>query len=247
MTTFYLIRHGQTDTNIYGGFNGSLNDQPLNEVGLKMVAGLTAVFEDVPLDAIYVSPLHRAVQTAEAVRGKRDMPLRLEPQLMETDFGALDGMDWLAAKKQYPRECQEWIRRPASFRAPGAAESVRDVWVRVFTAFLRILRENRGGTVAIVAHGMVFSLLTAKLLGIKLKNYRLLPMLSNAAYRVLRVEDDGHVCLNEWEHNGHLEPAWQLHPRHLRKRVRRARRGIPRRAFCLPLKMTKKEKKQYGV
>lgn len=246
MTTIYLIRHGQTDTNIFGGFNGSANDQPLNAVGLEMAARLAPVFAEIPLDAIYVSPLRRAVQTAEAVRGAREMELRLDPRLRETDFGELDGLSWQEAIKKYPVECWEWSRRPATFQAPGASESVREIWVRVYTAFLQILRENRGKTVAIVAHGMVFSLLTTKLFGIKLKHYRWFPMISNAAYRVLKIEDDGHFDLDKWEYHEHLDPSWCLHPRHLRKRTRTERRIIPRRAFCAALKRKKGECERYG-
>ena len=246
MTTIYLIRHGQTDTNTHDGFNGCATDQPLNAVGLEMVARLTPALAQVPFDAIYASHLRRAVQTAEAVRGTRDMALRIDPRLRETDFGFLDGKTWQAAKAAYPLPCREWVKRPATFRAPGAEESVRDVSVRIFSAFLQILRENRGKTVAIVAHGMVFSLLTAKLLGVKVKHYRRLPMLANASYRVLHIEDDGHISLNEWEQNAHLEPSWRSRPRHLRNRIRRERCNIPRRAFCAALKMKKREAERYG-
>ena len=246
MTRIYLIRHGQTDTNIFGGFNGLRNDLPLNATGEVMIKGLTPTFAEIPLDAIYVSPLRRAMQTAEAVRGEKDLPLLIEPQMQETDFGLLDGLSWKEGKARYPRECNVWIKRPERFHPPEASESVRDVWARVFTSFLRIVRENRGKTVAIVAHGMVFTMLTSKLLGLSLHRYRLNPMLSNAAYRILDVEDDGHVYIDQWEHNEHLEPQWILRRKGLRQRFRRAYRKIPRRGYHPALRMTKKEMKQYG-
>ena len=164
----------------------------------------------------------------------------------ETDFGLLDGLSWKEGKARYPRECRVWLRQPERFHPPGASESVRDVWVRVFSSFLRILRENRRKTVAIVAHGLVFSLLTARLLGFPLHRYRLNPMLSNAAYRVLEIEDDGHVYIGQWEHNAHLEPQWIIHRSKLRQRIRRAYRSYPRRAYHPALRMTKKEMKSNG-
>ena len=246
MTRVYLIRHGQTDTNIHGGFNGMRTDLPLNETGEKMVQTLTPVFAEIPLDVIYVSPLRRAMQTAEWVRGEKEVPMLIEPQMQETDFGLLDGLSWKDGKARYPRECRVWIRRPERFHPPGSSESVHDVWVRVFAAFLRIVRENRGKTVAIVAHGMVFTLLTSKLLGLSLHDYRLTPMPSNAAYRVLDVEDDGHVYIDRWEYDEHLEPQWVLSRKNLRQRLRRAWRRIPRRGYHPALRMTKKELKSYG-
>lgn len=242
MTTIYLIRHGQTDTNIKDGFNGSATDQPLNAVGEQMAADLTPVFADIPLDVIYSSPLRRAMKTAEGVRGDRPLEILVDPALRETDFGELDGLDWLEAKKEYPRACYQWIHDVKHFRAPGATEGVRDVSVRVVAAFLRILRENRGKTVAIVGHGMAFSLLTAKLLGKSAAQYRLYPMLGNTAYRVLEIEDDGHFYLDRWEHNEHVRPEWRMRRRHMRHRIRRARSCLPGTFFWTPLKITKKER-----
>ena len=246
MTTVYLIRHGQTDTNIISGFNGSASDQPLNATGEKMVMTLTPLFADIHLDAMYTSPLRRAVKTAEAVRGDKELALQFDPDLRETDFGFLEGLSWTEGKKRYPKDCRVWIRTPERFRAPGASESVHDVWARVFTSFLRIVRENRGKTVAIVAHGMVFTLLTSRLLGYPLCRYRLTPMPSNASYRILEIEDDGHVFIDSWEHNDHLEPQWVLRRSNLRARFRRSYRNIPRRSYHPALKMTKKERTQYA-
>ena len=66
MTTLYLIRHGTTDSNLAGVFQGSM-DVPLNERGLSQAALLARRFEKVHLDKIYVSALQRARQTGEAL------------------------------------------------------------------------------------------------------------------------------------------------------------------------------------
>ena len=246
MTTIYLIRHGQTDTNRLDGFNGCASNQPLNETGMQMAQCLTKAFAEVPLDAIYASSLCRAQQTAQGVCGVRDMEIRIVPDLRETDFGFLDGLDWRTAKQRYPQACREWIRRVRTFRAPGAGESVREVSVRTVRAFLGILRENRGKTVAIVAHGMVLSLLIAKLLGERYEQYRMYPMMSNGAYQILQIEDDGHFQLDAWQHIEHLREEWHPKKRHVRNRYRRARACVPGRFFCALLKMTKQERKNHG-
>ena len=66
MTTLYLIRHGTTNSNLAGVFQGSM-DVPLNERGLSQAALLARRFEKVHLDKIYVSALQRARQTGEAL------------------------------------------------------------------------------------------------------------------------------------------------------------------------------------
>ena len=245
MTTVYLIRHGQTDTNIFDGINGSASNQPLNATGLAMAANLTPVFASVPLDAIYASDLIRAVQTAEGVRGTRDMEIRIEPNLQEMDFGLMDGMSGIEAKRAFPKEFRTWARQPEKFHPPGSHEGWKDFQVRLVKAFLKIVRENRGKRIAIVGHGAAFSVLTAKLLGLSLHDYRLAPMLSNGAYRVLQIEDDGHFFIDAFEHCEHLPKEWRLRRRHLRARSKRARK-MPRRVFYAPLKMTEKEMKQYA-
>ena len=245
MTTVYLIRHGQTDTNIFDGINGSASNQPLNETGLAMAANLTPVFADVPLDAIYASNLTRAIQTAEGVRGTRKMEIVTDPDLQEMDFGRMDGMSGKQAKQAFPKEFRIWARQPEKFHPPGSHEDWKLFQVRLVKAFLRIVRENRGKCVAIVGHGAAFSVLTAKLLGLPLRDYRLLMMLSNSAYRILQIEDDGHLFIDTLEHCEHLPPEWRLRRRRARAAQKRARK-MPRRVFYAPLKMTKKERKQYA-
>ena len=245
MTTVYLVRHGQTDTNIFNGINGSASNQPLNETGLEMAANLTAVFENVPLDAIYASTLTRAIQTAEGVRGTRDMEIKTDADLCEIDFGYMDGMSGKEAAVAYPQESWIWNRHAERFQPPGSSESLKSFRARVTKAFLRIVRENRGKRVAVVGHGLAFLLLMGKLLGVRLHAYRLMNFLSNTGYCVLQIEDDGHVYMDALEHREHLKPGWELPQRRLTARYRRVRREGPRRVFYAPLKMRKKEQKTY--
>ena len=69
MTTVYFIRHGTTENNIAGRFQGR-SDIPLGEKGRKQAACLGERFAHIPLDAVYTSPLRRAYQTAEGVDRK---------------------------------------------------------------------------------------------------------------------------------------------------------------------------------
>lgn len=89
MTTLYLIRHGTTDANANGIFQGVL-DLPLNELGLRQAEALGKRFENIELDALYCTPLTRTRQTAEGLRGSKELPILVEPGIIEVDGGLME-------------------------------------------------------------------------------------------------------------------------------------------------------------
>lgn len=190
MTTLYLVRHGQTDNNLQASFNGCHSNQPLNETGKLQAAALTGAFADKPLDVIYTSPLLRAVMTAEGVRGTRAVPLYTVDALHEMDMGILDGVSFEEVQRTHAEVWHNWKKEPEKLRMPGG-ESFAEAQTRVYGAVLEILRRERGRSVAIVAHGTLLSLLTAKLFGFSLADRRRVPYLLNAAYHELTFDDAG--------------------------------------------------------
>jgi len=91
-TTLYFVRHGETDYNRNSIVQGRGVDAPLNERGRRQAEALARRFAAVPLDAIYASPLRRALETAEAVRRYHpDVPFFQVVDLEEMDWGELEG------------------------------------------------------------------------------------------------------------------------------------------------------------
>ena len=190
MTTIYLVRHGQTDNNFKASFNGCRSNQPLNKMGIRQAATLTKEFANKPLDAIYASPLLRALMTAEGVRGTRDMPIVTVPDLREMDMGLLDGVTFEETERDHAEIWHNWKKEPEKLRMPEG-ESFTEVQDRAYAALLDILHRERGRAVAVVAHGTLLSLLTAKLFGFSLADRRQVPYLFNAAYHELLFDDEG--------------------------------------------------------
>ena len=241
MTTIYLIRHGQTAVNIFGGFNGSGTDHDLNEVGQEMARALVGGFADLHLDAIYTSPLKRAVQTAEGVRGSRQMELQVDPDLMEMDFGDWEGLSRKEVTPLYPDAIRLWDHRLSRFVAPNACEGIRTVEVRMLRALLRILRTHRGQTVAIVSHGLALRMMLTRLLRMCSEKSRRIPFLANAAHGVLEVEDDGHFRVRAWNSRDYYRPELLIRQR--RGRMRRQVKEMQTRVYFHPaLKIQKREK-----
>ncbi|MCL2301402.1 MAG: histidine phosphatase family protein [Firmicutes bacterium] len=92
MTLLYL-RHGQTDWNVQGLFQGR-TDIPLNETGREQARAQAAalVGHQPPIEMIYASPLLRAKETAEIVQqALGDVPMLFDERLVEQSFGSLEG------------------------------------------------------------------------------------------------------------------------------------------------------------
>ncbi len=150
-TTIYLIRHGTTDSNMTGRFQGS-QDIPLNERGLKQAAYLGERFREVPLDGICTSPLIRTLQTTESLKRYHAVEPVIVQDLIELSGGDLEGHTGEENLKSFPEEMENMSKRPALFQAPNG-ESTRTVYERFTTAVDRIAEENRGKTIAVVSHG----------------------------------------------------------------------------------------------
>lgn len=70
MKTLYIVRHGETDWNKMGKYQG-ITDVPLNENGLNQAKACGQALKDVKFDRILSSDLSRALVTAEVIRGER--------------------------------------------------------------------------------------------------------------------------------------------------------------------------------
>ncbi|MDO4288935.1 MAG: histidine phosphatase family protein [Eubacterium sp.] len=151
ITTLYLIRHGTTDNNIDGRFQGSL-DAPLNAQGLAQAKCLGERFSDIPIDQIYTSPLIRAVQTADGLRGDKPIALLSMKGLMEIDGGAMEGLTVAENDEKFPGLMDTFRTNPPAFSAPGG-ETTRQVYDRMVKTIQTIVARHPGKTIACVSHG----------------------------------------------------------------------------------------------
>jgi broad specificity phosphatase PhoE len=91
VTTILIARHGETDWNRAGRFQGHA-DPPLNESGRRQAEKLAEALGDEPPDAIYASDLRRAFDTAEFVGARFGLPVVRERALREIDVGSWQGL-----------------------------------------------------------------------------------------------------------------------------------------------------------
>jgi broad specificity phosphatase PhoE len=91
VTTLLLVRHGETDWNADGRLQGQ-TDRPLSEFGRRQARLLAGELADEELAAIYSSDLSRARETAEIVGERLGLPVALDPELREKDWGTWEGL-----------------------------------------------------------------------------------------------------------------------------------------------------------
>src|SRR3990172_12494183 len=91
LTTFYLVRHAQTEWNVKGIVQGGTTDSPLTESGKKVSKELAGKFKDIKFDLVFSSDLLRAKRTAKIIVLEKNLAVRTTELLRERSFGEFDG------------------------------------------------------------------------------------------------------------------------------------------------------------
>ena len=136
MTTLLLVRHGETDWNADGRLQGQ-TDRPLSDFGRRQARRLAEELGDEQLEAIYSSDLSRARETAEIVGGRIGLPVVLDPELREKNWGTWEGLTAVE------RDRVEFV-----------GETTEEHQERILRALRRIAERHPGdGRVLVVTHG----------------------------------------------------------------------------------------------
>ena len=181
----YLTRHGQTNLNKARLMQG-LTDEPLNETGLAQARAMREKIGDVHFDAVYASPLNRAVMTGAIIGGVDPSEVITDPRIIEADFGVYE-------KKKYfslgPAMTLYWTL-PEIFPAPKSVETTASLRKRS-SSFLRELEEKNYGTVLIACHGGIMRALSGYLED-KKNGLAWRPKPHNCEVRVYEAKDGRH-------------------------------------------------------
>lgn len=149
-TRLLLLRHGQTELSVGRRYSGRGNP-PLTELGRTQAdAAARYLGEQGGVSAVISSPLQRAYETAAAAAKVLGLDVTVEDDLIETDFGAWEGLTFAEAAQRDPELHGQWLRDTTV--APPAGESFDAVANRVRRARDRIVAEHSGSTVLLVSH-----------------------------------------------------------------------------------------------
>ncbi|SEQ09225.1 probable phosphoglycerate mutase [Lentzea xinjiangensis] len=148
-TRMVLLRHGQTRLSVERRYSGR-GDHPLTDLGLEQAEKAAARLAGVDIAAIISSPLQRAAQTAQKLADKTGLEVVTHQGLIETDFGAWEGLTFAEAAAQDPEVHRRWLGDTSV--KPPRGESFDEVHARVRKARTEIIARYGGSTVVVVSH-----------------------------------------------------------------------------------------------
>jgi probable phosphoglycerate mutase len=185
MTTLLLVRHGETDWNRDGRWQGH-SDTPLNEVGRAQARELAASLDGI--DVIYASDLARAHETAEILGAQLGVEVRLDKRLRERGFGAWEGLTMVEIERRF-REAHERWRAGEGFGADDA-ESFKDFAARVLSFVEDVLSRHPHETVLVVGHGGSIRVVHALATGLDyVRDHGSIPAVANCVVARYEVRD----------------------------------------------------------
>ena len=195
----YFVRHGESEANVLNEFSNDNHEKhPLTQKGRAQAKTLAQELRDVPLTAIYASPLLRAQQTAQILNEPHGLEIQTAPALSEHHAGEFEGRADPAAWDEYMGLFETWlVKRDLDARIPGG-ESFNDLRTR-FMPFIADLTERYQDTdanILLVAHGGIYHTMLPLLLTNVGYAFGYKHILDNTACVIAEQREEGLVCLS---------------------------------------------------
>lgn len=169
MKTLYIVRHGETDWNKMGKYQG-ITDVPLNENGLAQAKACGEALSHVHFDRILSSDLSRALVTAESIRRNRSIPISIDKRLRELNFGDWEALLFSEIEERWPGLIDEMYLKPHIVRVPNG-ESFKELQERAWAGLQEFISANdEEETLLITCHGGTIRTLLCKLLDISISH-----------------------------------------------------------------------------
>jgi len=200
VTTFLIVRHGETDWNVAGRLQG-WSDSPLTATGRAQAAAVAARLAAEPIDALVASDLGRTQETAAPIAAGLGLPVGPDPRLRERSYGVLEGMTWSQIEHRHGEAYRRLIARDQDYGVPEG-ESGIEFRNRVFDAFERLAAVHGEARVAVVTHGGVLGVVYRRAHDIAPEMPRTFAV-PNAALSRVRIEGR-RWTIEAWADVGHL-------------------------------------------
>ena len=170
MPTLFIIRHGENDYLKKNKMPGRLPGIHLNARGREQADGLAQTLGQLPIKAIYASPLERAIEAAEPLARSLGLDIQLCPDLTDTDVGNWEGRSWkMLGRTKLWKVIQQ---TPSQFQFPDG-ETFVHAQERVVHALDIIASAHAPDElVAVVFHADPFKLAISHYLGLPLDNFQ---------------------------------------------------------------------------
>jgi broad specificity phosphatase PhoE len=178
VTTLLLVRHGETDWNRDGRWQGG-SDTSLNDLGRGQARALAQEL-DGNVGVVYSSTLSRARETAEIIAAKLGLEIRFDPRLRERGFGSWEGLTTSEIEERFADSHRRW--RTGESAGADDAETFEDFFARVNGFLDDVLRLHPDEEVLVISHGGSIRVIHALATGLDyVRDHRLIPGVPNCS------------------------------------------------------------------
>jgi len=194
MTKLYITRHGETEWNTKGMMQGWGNS-PLTELGKEQGRWLRDRIKDLHIDVIYSSSSGRAYETAEIIKGDRDIEIILDDGLREINMGQWEGLDQEEIKNLGEENHFNFWNSPSKY-VPAGGEDFYEVRDRSYETITKILEKEKGKTILIVTHTITLKGFLNKLQDKHIDEIVQPPFIKQTSLTEIDFNEDGYEILN---------------------------------------------------
>ena len=200
-TSVTLIRHGETEWNLSGRWQGHA-DSPLSERGVAQAEALGKRLKSDDFDFFYSSDLGRAMHTSSLVGGPSGWEAIPREELRERDLGVLEA---LTTDEMLEREAETYrsFRNDGPEYVPPGGESFKQFCERCAKAVEAIALSHHGAKIGIVTHGGVLGALFRYVLNVPLEKERNFVLLNCSLNRIDKKDNVWNLV--SWGDIAHLE------------------------------------------
>lgn len=202
MTTHViLIRHGQTDWNVAGRWQGH-SDIPLNDTGRSQAQAVAQRLKKWELTAIYTSDLSRASETATIIGQTLGLKPAVIPAWRERFCGDFEGLTNSDIAERFP---EQWAKLQQGHLELPNGETTQELSGRIIPSFETLLASHHGQRFAVVSHGGVLRVLISNVLGLDADAPARLSVSGNTGLSVIQIGEHGYRRLSLLNDTAHLD------------------------------------------
>jgi probable phosphoglycerate mutase len=201
MTTILLVRHAQNDWVKKKRLAGWTPGVHLNAEGRRQAEQLSARLIQLPLKALYSSPLERCCETAAYVAESHTLDVQLLPEVGEVRYGQWEGKKIAKLAKKPEWHAVQFF--PSRFGFPEG-ETMRNVQLRAVDALEQLASVHKDEMIAVISHADVIKLVLAHYLGVHIDLFQRIG-LSPASVSVIHLNDKGWVHIGRINDDGPLQ------------------------------------------
>jgi probable phosphoglycerate mutase len=166
----YLLRHGETIYSQRGAYCGAL-DADLTPEGMKMAQCFAEAYRSIPWTDVYVSPMKRAIATAQPLCDALGLTMQIRDGLREISYGMWEDQELEYVKQNYAKDYLSWQTDPA-WNSPTGGETAIQIAARALPIITEIESKYKTGNVLVVSHKATIRIILCSLLGIDVGRYR---------------------------------------------------------------------------